>query len=51
LLSGGSSGNAIPGTKRTRWLEDNVAALQVDLTAGDLAVLDPLADQVVGSRY
>jgi aryl-alcohol dehydrogenase-like predicted oxidoreductase len=41
----------IPGTKRVRWLEENVAALQVELTAGDLAVLDSLADQVVGSRY
>lgn len=41
----------IPGTKRVRWLEDNVAATQVELTADDLAVLDPLGDQVVGARY
>ena len=41
----------IPGTKRVRWLEENVAALQLELTAGDLAVLDSLAGQVVGSRY
>jgi aryl-alcohol dehydrogenase-like predicted oxidoreductase len=41
----------IPGTKRIKWLEQNVAALDVTLTADDLAVLDPLADQVTGSRY
>jgi aryl-alcohol dehydrogenase-like predicted oxidoreductase len=41
----------IPGTKRVKWLEQNVAALQVALTADDLAILDPLADQVVGARY
>jgi aryl-alcohol dehydrogenase-like predicted oxidoreductase len=41
----------IPGTKRVKWLEQNVAALDVTLTAGELAVLDPLGDQVVGARY
>ncbi|MDT4997421.1 MAG: hypothetical protein QOD45_1489 [Pseudonocardiales bacterium] len=41
----------IPGTKRVRWLEQNVGALEVSLDAGDLAELDPLADHVVGARY
>jgi aryl-alcohol dehydrogenase-like predicted oxidoreductase len=41
----------IPGTKRIKWLEQNVAALDVMLTTDDLAVLDPLGDQVVGARY
>jgi aryl-alcohol dehydrogenase-like predicted oxidoreductase len=41
----------IPGTKRVRWLEQNVAALDVTLTGDELAVLEPLADQVVGARY
>jgi aryl-alcohol dehydrogenase-like predicted oxidoreductase len=41
----------IPGTKRVKWLEQNVAALDVTLTAGELAVLGPLGDQVVGARY
>jgi aryl-alcohol dehydrogenase-like predicted oxidoreductase len=41
----------IPGTKRVKWLEQNVAALDVVLTPDDLAVLDPLGDQVVGARY
>jgi aryl-alcohol dehydrogenase-like predicted oxidoreductase len=38
----------IPGTKRVKWLEQNVAAIEITLTAGELAVLDPLADQVAG---
>ncbi len=41
----------IPGTKRVKWLEQNVAALDVTLTQADLARLDPLADRVVGARY
>ncbi len=41
----------IPGTKRVKWLEQNVAALHVTLTSEDLARLGPLADQVVGARY
>ena len=41
----------IPGTKRIKWLEQNVAALDIKLTTDELAVLDPLADQVVGGRY
>ena len=40
----------IPGTKRVKWLEQNVAALDITLTR-ELAVLDPLAGQVVGARY
>jgi aryl-alcohol dehydrogenase-like predicted oxidoreductase len=41
----------IPGTKRVKWLEQNVAALDLTLTPEDLAVLNPLADQVAGARY
>jgi aryl-alcohol dehydrogenase-like predicted oxidoreductase len=41
----------IPGTKRVKWLEQNVASLDVHLDAADLAELDPLGDQVVGARY
>jgi aryl-alcohol dehydrogenase-like predicted oxidoreductase len=41
----------IPGTKRVKWLEQNVAALDVTLTADELAILDPLGSQVVGARY
>ena len=41
----------IPGTKRVTWLDQNVAALDVTLTADELAILDPLATQVAGARY
>ena len=41
----------IPGTKRRTYLEQNVAALDVTLTADDLARLDGLAAQVRGERY
>jgi aryl-alcohol dehydrogenase-like predicted oxidoreductase len=41
----------IPGTKRVKWLEQNVAALDITLTPEELAVLDLLGDQVVGARY
>ncbi len=42
---------AIPGTKRVKWLEQNVAAMDVTLDDATLARLDPLAGQVVGERY
>ncbi len=41
----------IPGTKRIKWLEQNVGALDIELSADELAILDPLAEQVVGARY
>jgi len=40
----------IPGTKRRRYLEENVAALDVELTEEDLAVLDEVA-AARGDRY
>ncbi len=41
----------IPGTKRVKWIEENAAALDVQLTDSDLAALEPLAAQVTGARY
>jgi aryl-alcohol dehydrogenase-like predicted oxidoreductase len=41
----------IPGTKRIKWLEQNVAATDVTLTPDELAILDPLGRQVTGARY
>ena len=40
----------IPGTKRRTYLEENVAALDVELTEEDLAVLDRVAP-AQGARY
>ena len=43
----------IPGTRRLERLEENLGAVDVDLTAGDLAAIGAAADQitVVGDRY
>ncbi len=41
----------IPGTKRTKWLEQNVGALELQLTDDDRTDLDRLAENVVGARY
>ncbi len=43
----------IPGTKRVRYLEENVAAADVELTADDLAALEDAvpAGAVAGDRY
>ena len=41
----------IPGTKRRTYLEQNVAAVDVELTAEDLTRLDDIAEQTVGGRY
>ena len=43
----------IPGTKRRKYLQENVGALDVDLTSKDLARIDEVApkDAFAGSRY
>ena len=41
----------IPGTKRVRWLEQNVAALEISLDPEAFAELDPIGEHVAGSRY
>jgi aryl-alcohol dehydrogenase-like predicted oxidoreductase len=41
----------IPGTKRIKWLEQNVGALDLELDAETLATLDGLGEHVVGARY
>jgi aryl-alcohol dehydrogenase-like predicted oxidoreductase len=49
LLAQGSDVVPIPGTKRVRYLEENVGALAVSLSADDLARLEAL--RPVGDRY
>ena len=51
VLSRGKDVVPIPGTKRVRYLEENVRALEVRLTPEDLAKLDSLAAQTSGERY
>ncbi|MEJ3652579.1 aldo/keto reductase [Actinomycetes bacterium KLBMP 9759] len=49
LLAQGADVAPIPGTKRVRYLEENVGALDVGLTAEELAQLDGL--RPAGDRY
>ncbi|MEI7910427.1 MAG: aldo/keto reductase [Verrucomicrobiota bacterium] len=53
VLAQGDDVVPIPGTKRRSYLEENVAALQVELTAGDLAELELAAPagSTAGARY
>jgi aryl-alcohol dehydrogenase-like predicted oxidoreductase len=53
VLAQGDDVVPIPGTKRRRYLEENAAACDVALTAGDLARLDAIAPPgaAAGTRY
>jgi aryl-alcohol dehydrogenase-like predicted oxidoreductase len=52
VLARGADVVPIPGTKRRRYLEENVTALSIDLTGADLARLEEIAPPgiAVGSR-
>jgi aryl-alcohol dehydrogenase-like predicted oxidoreductase len=53
VLAQGDDVVPIPGTKRRRYLEEDLAALQVRLDPSDLAAIDEVAprDAVAGDRY
>jgi len=53
VLAQGDGVVPIPGTKRRTYLEENVAALEIELTAGDLAELAQAAPvgSTAGARY
>jgi aryl-alcohol dehydrogenase-like predicted oxidoreductase len=51
VYSRGSDVVPIPGTKRRKYLEENVTAADLTLTEAELARLEPLAGLVRGSRY
>ena len=53
VLAQGDDVVPIPGTKRRRFLEENLGALNIELTASDLARLDEIAPPGVaaGQRY
>ncbi|MGD8321464.1 MAG: aldo/keto reductase, partial [Gemmatimonadota bacterium] len=51
VLSRGDDVVSIPGTTHLRHLEENLRALAVELTAEDMAALDPLVSEVRGERY
>jgi aryl-alcohol dehydrogenase-like predicted oxidoreductase len=53
VLSRGRDVVPIPGTKRRRWLRENIAALEVVLSDDDVAALEAAVprDAVAGDRY
>jgi aryl-alcohol dehydrogenase-like predicted oxidoreductase len=51
VLAQGEDLVPIPGTKRRAYLEQNAAAIDVELTAEDLARIDAELPQVAGARY
>ncbi|MBV9699411.1 MAG: aldo/keto reductase [Candidatus Eremiobacteraeota bacterium] len=51
VLSRGSDVVPIPGTKRVRYLEENIGALEIQLTPEQLSALERLHQQTRGERY
>ena len=53
VLTHGDDVVPIPGTKRRRYLEENLGALEVELTPGDLAAIERATPRgsVAGARY
>ena len=53
VLAQGEDLVPIPGTKRRRWLEENVAALSVELAPEDVAAIEAIAPPgaAAGDRY
>jgi aryl-alcohol dehydrogenase-like predicted oxidoreductase len=51
ILNTATDAVPIPGTKRRTYLDDNLGAVNVRLTAEDMAELNRLASMAVGDRY
>jgi aryl-alcohol dehydrogenase-like predicted oxidoreductase len=53
VLAQGRDVVPIPGTKRRKYLEENAGALEVELTAADLARIEEVigTESVAGERY
>ena len=51
VLAQGDDIVPIPGTKRRRYLEENLAAVDVELTPDDLARIDAELPKAEGERY
>jgi aryl-alcohol dehydrogenase-like predicted oxidoreductase len=51
VLAQGDDIVPIPGTKRRGYLEENMAALDVELTPGDLERIEAAVPRAVGDRY
>ena len=51
MLAQGDDIVPIPGTKRREYLEQNAAAVEVELTTEDLARIDAEVPAAAGARY
>ena len=51
MLAQGDDLVPIPGTKRRSYLEQNAAAVDIELTDADLAQIDAELPEVRGERY
>jgi aryl-alcohol dehydrogenase-like predicted oxidoreductase len=51
VLAQGNDIVPIPGTKRRKYLEENIAATEVTLTPQDLRRIDEVMPQAAGQRY
>jgi aryl-alcohol dehydrogenase-like predicted oxidoreductase len=53
VLAQGDDIVPIPGTKRRKYLQENIGALDVELTSADLARIEEVAshEDVAGARY
>jgi aryl-alcohol dehydrogenase-like predicted oxidoreductase len=51
VLAQGEDLVPIPGTKRRTYLEQNAAAVDIDLTKDDLARIDAELPEAAGERY
>ncbi|MGZ8707319.1 MAG: aldo/keto reductase, partial [Gaiellaceae bacterium] len=51
VLARGDDLVPIPGTKRRSYLEQNAAAIDIELTDADLARIDAELPQAAGERY
>jgi aryl-alcohol dehydrogenase-like predicted oxidoreductase len=51
VLAHGDDIVPIPGTKRRKYLEENAAAVDVELTRDDLDRIDAELPEVAGARY
>ena len=51
VLAQGNDIAPIPGTKRVRYLEDNLGAMNVRLEPDDMRELDALKSAAAGERY
>lgn len=51
VLAQGDDIIPIPGTKRVKYLLENIAAVDIDLMPDEMESIDNIANEVMGTRY